>query len=777
VLTVNGKVQPPTIFVIFGATGDLVSKKIAPALYHLADKNKLPKFFNVVGFSRQTLLDKEFKNRIRNILLSHKGITETKKVKIKPFLNALSYVRGDFQNKSAYQKLAYALKKIDDKWGVCANKLFYLAVPPKFYEPILKNLAASGLTKPCSDEEGWTRVIVEKPFGKDLKTARELDSILGSLFKEKQVYRIDHYLAKEMLQNILSFRFSNALFQDSWSSKFIHSIDIKLWESIGVEDRGAFYDGVGALRDVGQNHLLQMLALTTMEHPLVFKAKEIRSSRAALLKTLKTFSAQEIKDRTFRSQYKGYRKIQGVGANSQTETYFKIRGFLNHPEWSGVPITMESGKRMGSSRKEIAITFKHPTPCLCPAETREHYKNIVVFSLEPKEGIEIVFWSKKPGLEPTTEKRALNFRLRSDKSKTQYVEEYEKLLLDCIRGDQTLFVSTEEVKEMWRFIDPIIVAWNKNKVMLENYQPDTDATAERAALKFSSNEKEITSKGSMGIIGLGKMGKNIADRLSERGWEISGYDKTTGESLEIFLGKLPENPKLIWLMVPHKAVDEVIKDLVPHLKRGDTIIDGGNSFYKDSIRRGKKLDSLGIKFLDVGVSGGPGGAKAGASLMIGGNKQIYEKLKQLWEDLAVPDGYGYMGKTGAGHFVKMVHNGIEYGMMQALAEGFAVMKKSKFKLNLKKAAEVYSHGSVIESRLVEWLKTGYEKYGENLSKVSGSVAQSGEGKWTVKTAKEFGVPLPVIKEALNFRLKSQKHPSYTGKILSALRNQFGGHNI
>jgi len=234
---------------------------------------------------------------------------------------------------------------------------------------------------------------------------------------------------------------------------------------------------------------------------------------------------------------------------------------------------------------------------------------------------------------------------------------------------------------------------------------------------------------------------------------------------------------VIWLMLPHAAVDETISEIKSRLSKGDIIIDGGNSHYKDSIRRAEELAKDGIYFLDVGVSGGPAGAKEGACLMIGGEKLIYEKLEQLFKDLAVPYGYGHMGKSGAGHFVKMVHNGIEYGMMQAIAEGFAILSKSDFNIDLKKTADLYNHASVIQSRLIGWAKSAFEAYGENLDRVSGIVEHTGEGAWMVEAARDLGIPVPIIEGALKFRIDSEKNTSFTGKILSALRNQFGGHDV
>jgi 6-phosphogluconate dehydrogenase len=300
-------------------------------------------------------------------------------------------------------------------------------------------------------------------------------------------------------------------------------------------------------------------------------------------------------------------------------------------------------------------------------------------------------------------------------------------------------------------------------------------------------KEEIVMK--LGYIGLGKMGANMVERLLEKGHQVTAYDRNedavkaskskgaqTADSLTALVTALP-SPRLVWIMVPHQAVDAVLKEITPLLAKGDVVIDGGNSPYKESIRRSKELEAGGIGFLDAGVSGGPAGARSGACIMVGGRKEVFLKFEALFLDLSVPDGYGYMGKTGAGHFVKMVHNGIEYGMMQALAEGFAVMKASDFGLDLAGITDVYNHKSVIESRLVGWLQSAFVRYGEDLTGISGSAAQSGEGMWTVKAGQELGVATPVIQAALDFRIQSQARPSYTGKLISAMRNQFGGHEV
>ena len=811
----------PTILVILGATGDLARKKIIPALYHLHRQNELPKFFRAVGFSRRAWQDAQFHKYVSAVLKKKINEPISKKAE-KEFLRHFTYQSGNFGNFSVYRELGEKLAAIDDEWKVCANKLFYLSVPPEYYEGIFKDLRRSGLTAPCSDEDGWTRVLVEKPFGSDLKSAQRLDRLMAGLFREEQIYRIDHYLAKEMAQNILSFRFANSLFENSWSNDFIERIDIKLWEDIGVEARGEFYDGIGALRDVGQNHLLQLLAFIAMERPSEFSDIPIRRRRAQILKYLRKPSEAEVKKHTFRAQYQGYREIKGVKANSQTETYFKVRAFLDHPRWLGVPIYFESGKRLGEPLKEVVVTFKHPEPCLCSLQNRGHEKNRVVFSIQPEEGIKVGFWAKRPGLSYETEEKNLSFSLRAgSRNKTQYVEEYEKLLLDSMGGDQTLFVSTDEVDAMWAFVDPIVRGWQKNSTPLKNYKKDTNQIS-LTAKKMESLAKTgkrlselrwLSSKKQIGVVGLGKMGSNLVRNLLERGWETVGWNRSPeivrelekegmvgAASIKDLTEKL-RAPKAVWVMVSASAkasavvkaladrsadrpagkpVDEVIfgKDgLINYLDKGDVVIDGGNSFYKDAITRFKKLKKRGINFIDVGVSGGPAGARNGATLMVGGERALYEKMEKLFSDLSLPGGYDYFGKSGAGHFVKMVHNGIEYGMMQAIAEGFDIMKNAPFKLNLHDIAAVYNHGSVIESRLVGWLKDAYQEFGDNLPGVSGRAGSSGEGEWTVKTAHKLGVSDKVIHEALKARELSQNRPGYQGRVISALRNRFGGHDL
>ncbi len=297
-------------------------------------------------------------------------------------------------------------------------------------------------------------------------------------------------------------------------------------------------------------------------------------------------------------------------------------------------------------------------------------------------------------------------------------------------------------------------------------------------------------KKEIGIIGLGKMGGNMARRLLEKGWTVHGYDPNPEAVAELekegmkgartlqSLAEIPE-PRVIWVMVPAKATDEVLfgeDGVTKYLTAGDTVIDGGNSYFKDSIIRAEKIEKFNLDLIDVGFSGGPAGARNGGCLMIGGKEESFKKMEPLFQDLSREHGYQFFEGAGAGHFVKMVHNGIEYGMMQSLAEGFAMLKESSYGLDLTRVADIYNNGSVIESRLVGWLKSGFEQNGEDLADISGSVGHTGEGEWTAKTAKEMGIDAKIIEESFKFRVRSAENPSYIGKVVSVLRQQFGGHS-
>lgn len=785
------KFNIPTVFVIFGATGDLAQKKIFPALYNLYKTKQLPEKFKIIGAARKPVSDEKFKEFITKVISNFEG-SEPDKATLDAFLEVCSYHQAQFGNKEDYERIAQALGRNDLGWSICSNKLFYLAVPPEQYEMLLQHLADSGLTEPCSPEEGWTRVLIEKPFGKDAETAEKIERLLGKLFKEEQVYRIDHYLAKEMIQNILTFRFANNLLEESWNNKFIEKIEVRMLEKFGVEGRGSFFDGLGALRDVGQNHMLQMLALATMNCPGSFSGDDVRQSRYDLLNQVRILSNEEIKKNTFRAQYDGYQDITGVKSNSKTETFFKIRTFIDNPRWQGVPIVLESGKRLATQKSEIVITFKEALPQITTSENVKVIKNKVFFRIDPKEEIHISFVSKKPGLKMEVEERDLEFVYRKERINYERAEDYQRILLDCVRGDQFLFVTTSEVKAMWRFIDPIICAWSANEVALHTYTPDSNEIREKSKIVEDVPMSQVMAK-QIGIIGLGKMGKGVALQLAGKGWRVHGYNRTHAVTLDLekdgiypaetvkqLIEALP-TPRVVWIIVPAgKPVDEVIfgdEGVAKYMDEGDIVIDAGNSNYKDARPRAERLQKKGIHYLDVGTSGGPNGARYGACLMVGGEREMFEYLHPLFSTLSVPLGFQYFGKHGAGHFVKMVHNGIEYGMMQAIAEGFGVMEASDFKLNLVEVANLYNHGSVIESKLIGWTEQGLRTFGEDLKEIDTKISHSGEGQWTVDAAKELNIPVPIIEGSLDYRIESEKKPSFVNKVVNVMRTMFGGHQV
>jgi glucose-6-phosphate 1-dehydrogenase len=458
----------PTIFVIFGVTGDLVKKKILKALYHLYIKKYFPPKFRIYGFSRRDMSDEELKNYLREIMKEGKFPNPKK---YEEFLSAFFYVKGDFFDANAYKNLATMLGQVDGEWTVCSNKLFYLAVPPAAYSDIITNIHSSGLTIPCSPEEGWTRVILEKPFGTDLITAKNLDIQLGSLFKEEQIYRVDHYLAKETVRNILAFRFSNTFLTPAWDNNSIEKIELKLLEKNTVSTRGDFYDKVGALRDVGQNHLLQLLALFIMDEPYGYAPDDIKKKRAEALESIEIMDADHVSFNTVRGQYEGYLTEEGVEKNSQTETYFKIKAFSRKSNFKGVPLYIESGKAMNKSLIEVVVTFKSASSSLY--NLGDSPKNVLHYYLSPEEKISMRFLAKKPGFEDSLDEHELGFNYREVYDTTEFVDDYEALLYDIIKGDQTLFVSTEEIIMQWKFIENIVTNWEKGKPELFHYPKNT----------------------------------------------------------------------------------------------------------------------------------------------------------------------------------------------------------------------------------------------------------------------------------------------------------------
>lgn len=440
-------ILPATAIVIFGGTGDLAKGKLLPALFDLYSQNRLPEKFMILALSRKDFSDEEYRDYAK-ASISLKNPTDSKK--LDSFCSTIEYVRGDFSDLLAYEKIKNNLNEFDGGLGICCNKLFYLAVPPNLYADIFAKLKASDALASC--EGSWSRLLVEKPFGSDLKTANALEKQLCELFTEEQIYRIDHYLAKDAIENILSLRFANSILADSWNGSRVESISIKLFETADVSNRGAFYDGIGALRDVGQNHILQILALLTMPAVNIHSASDVRAGRLAALKAL-TYSSD---NKIIRGQYLGYEDTIGVIENSQTETYFKITTKLQNEAWNNVVITLESGKAMKEAYSEALIVFKPIDKCNCAAIAGEHdHRNTLKIRFSPEQSIHLTMWIKEPGFKFKLHEREL-ILAENVGEKFRSPEAYERVLYDCIIGDQTRFVSGEEVSAEWSFITPIL---------------------------------------------------------------------------------------------------------------------------------------------------------------------------------------------------------------------------------------------------------------------------------------------------------------------------------
>lgn len=471
----TSKFHIPTVMVLLGITGDLVRRKILHSLFSLYTKNLLPDKFIVYGFARKDHTDETIREYLRQIMVEkdfdHEETWDS-------FLNMFHYVQGTFDNTSTYEMLAERMGLVDDEWSVCSNKLFYLAVPPTHYETIIHNLSSTHLTKPCSDDEGYTRVILEKPFGSDYASAHALDELLGKLFKEEQIYRVDHYLGKETVRNILAFRFGNSFLAPNWTAEHIQRIEINMFEKIDVNERADFYDSIGAFRDFGKNHMMQLLALFTMDSPESLDAHDIRKRRTEVFDCLCPMSEEDVAQHTKRGQYVGYSETEGVAENSQTETFFEVHTSLTKGPLANVPVTFKHGKALNSDIKEIKVVFNRCASMELFGDRDmmiddHHYENVLHYHIHPDESVKIRFFVKKPGHKDELDRQNFGFSYEETYGEDPGIEAYEQLLMDIIEGDQTLFVSTDEILTQWQFVQPLLNAWKKGRPELTKYEKGT----------------------------------------------------------------------------------------------------------------------------------------------------------------------------------------------------------------------------------------------------------------------------------------------------------------
>ena len=452
------------LVVIFGGTGDLTRRKLVPALYDLACVGCTTRNFQVLGIGRTKLTDDDFRARVREGAATSKDARNFSEEGWQDFAERLQYLVGDANNREFYPHLKAKIEEMQ-KNGASKNVLFYVSVPASLAPPIVEGLGEAGLAR---NDEGWTRIILEKPFGRDLASARELNQIVSRVFDENAVYRIDHYLGKETVQNIMMFRFGNSIFEPVWNRNYVEYVEITAAEALGVEGRGEFYEETGALRDMVANHMLQLLMLTAMEPPVAFDADSVREQKVQVLRAIRPMSKEEVAKFTARGQYgpgaingkpvPGYRQEPGVNANSRTETYAAVEFHVDNWRWAGVPFYVRAGKRLASQLTEVAVHFKRTPQALFSRNPEDVHHNVIAMRIQPNEGIDLSFGAKQPGQEMRAIRVDMDFSYRQAFG-TETPAAYETLLLDAMRGDATLFTRRDEVEAEWRIITPIEEAW------------------------------------------------------------------------------------------------------------------------------------------------------------------------------------------------------------------------------------------------------------------------------------------------------------------------------
>ncbi|HET9226592.1 MAG TPA: glucose-6-phosphate dehydrogenase [Thermoanaerobaculia bacterium] len=452
----QGEPAPPCAMVIFGASGDLTKRKLIPAIHNLATHHLLPENFAVIGVSRSAMSDDEFRNRIRDEMKEF-ATGELKDEVVEWLLPRLFYLPGEFHDDATFEKLRERLQEADEKWSTKGCYLFYLAVPPSQFSTVVQQLGESGLVE--ESEGQWRRVVIEKPFGHDLESARVLNREILQVLDERQIYRIDHYLGKETVQNILAFRFANGIFEPIWNRRYVDHVQITVAETVGVEGRGSYYEEAGALRDMVQNHMFQLLAITAMEPPTSFAPDSVRDERVKVLCAVKPFEPEDVLRHTVRGQYEGYRQEPNVKPDSTVETYVALELHVENWRWAGVPFYLRTGKRLPRRVTEIAIQFKS-APFVMFRETpvEQLNPNLLVIRIQPEEGISLRFEGKVPGPVMRLGTVKMEFRY-ADYFGTTPSTGYETLLYDVMTADSTLFHRSDMVEAGWKVVTPILDVW------------------------------------------------------------------------------------------------------------------------------------------------------------------------------------------------------------------------------------------------------------------------------------------------------------------------------
>eukprot|EP00529_Nitzschia_sp_RCC80_P003578 CAMPEP_0113477456 /NCGR_PEP_ID=MMETSP0014_2-20120614/20214_1 /TAXON_ID=2857 /ORGANISM="Nitzschia sp." /LENGTH=1047 /DNA_ID=CAMNT_0000370545 /DNA_START=30 /DNA_END=3173 /DNA_ORIENTATION=- /assembly_acc=CAM_ASM_000159 len=812
------------VVVVVGASGDLAKKKTFPSLLNLFADDLLPPDTTIWGYARSKLTDDDLRDRLRPFLVESKP--KHPDDVIDAFLSRVKYHGGkSYGDVDAFSELAQnmdAFEKGSSSSNIeHFNRLFYFAIPPNVFAETAVAIKKTSMQEPS---KGWTRLIVEKPFGRDLESFEELNSTLSEHFTEDHIYRIDHYLGKEMVQNLNIVRFSNTLFERVWNADNVKMVILTFKEPFGTDGRGGYFDKYGIIRDILQNHLLQVMTLLTCEPPTTAEGPRAGNAiRDAKVHVLNSVPPIKIEDCVL-GQYEGYADDPTIdNKDTNTPTFAVIRLRINNPRWHNVPIILKAGKALNERKAEMRIQFKDAPASEYLFEGADCPRDEIVLRLQPDEAIYIKANVKSPGFtnKPVQSEMELNYDIRffsaKDKSKSSNPDAYTRLILDVLQGKQGAFVRDDELRRAWEIFTPVLHEIEQTNVRPITYPQGSRGPIEAdefiARLGYSRNDEYVyydtksgklnkvagntvheskfsfqeSEKCDIGLYGLAVMGQNFALNMASHGFKVCVGNRspekvdTTVErakaegnlpivgakDIEEFVSRLSKPRKVVILVQAGKPVDATIEKLAAYLEPGDVIIDGGNEWFPNSQRRADKLLPKGIHFIGMGISGGEEGARNGPSLMPGGPKQAYDLVEPIFKKCAAQieetgPCVGYLGPIGSGNYVKMVHNGIEYGDMQLIAEVYDVMK-SILGMTNEEIADQFAkwNETELDSYLIEITEKCLRKKDDKtdgyvVDYILDKTGSKGTGRWTVQEAAERGVAAPTMAAALDTRMLSTR---------------------